>query len=218
MPFPRKLLNDHEELVLDLRPHWWYLAPAVAALVVAIGLGIFALAESGDSTAGTSLKVGAGVLVLIALVYFVGRYLRWTTTNFVLTTDRVVSRRGLISKQGIEIPLERINTVFFHQGPFERMVGAGDLVIESAGERGSEPFTDVRRPAYVQREIYVQMESNDNRKFDRINTNITTGMAGQAPAPGLSTAEQLEKLHQLAQQGALTPEQFEAEKAKLLNP
>lgn len=217
MAFPRKLLNDTEELVLELRPHWWFLAPSVAALVVAIVIGIIALAKATDGTGGTALKIGAGVLVLAAVVYFVIRYLVWTTTNFVLTSDRIVSRRGVFSKQGIEIPLERINTVFFHQGLFERMIGAGDLTIESAGERGSEPFTDIRRPALVQREIYVQMEGNDNRKFDRINTNIGTGMAGQAPAASLSTAEQLEKLHQLAQQGVLTPEQYEAEKAKLLN-
>jgi hypothetical protein len=59
----------------------------------------------------------------------------------------------------------------------------------------------------VQREIYVQMEDNENRKFDRINA----GGGG-----GLSRAEQLERLHALLQQGALTPEQFEAEKARVL--
>ncbi|MBV9952529.1 MAG: PH domain-containing protein [Acidimicrobiia bacterium] len=126
---------------------------------------------------------------------------------FVLTSDRILTRRGWISKSGVEIPLERINTVFFNQSLFERMIGAGDLAIESAGERGTETMTDIRKPAVVQREIYVQMESNENRKFDR----------ARAPSSsGISTAEQLEKLHNLLQQGAITQAQFEAERAKLI--
>src|SRR4051812_4324527 len=36
--FPRKLLNDGEEVVLDLRPHWWFLSEPTAALVGALVL------------------------------------------------------------------------------------------------------------------------------------------------------------------------------------
>ena len=41
MPYPKRLLNDGEELHLDLRPHWWYFAhhiftgvPLLVALLV----------------------------------------------------------------------------------------------------------------------------------------------------------------------------------------
>jgi len=204
--FPRKLLNQGEELVADLRPHWWFLTPSVALLVVAIAAGIAVLVIDP----GAAVKIVVAVLVLVALVYFGLRWAVWATTNFVLTSDRIVSRRGVLSKQGIEIPLERVNTVFFHQSLFERMIGAGDLTIESAGERGSETFADIRRPAAIQREIYVQMESNENRKYDRINSNANAGERS------LSVAEQLEKLHEMVGQGVLTPAQFEAEKQKLL--
>ena len=38
MPFPTHLLTDDEELVLDLRPHWWFLAPVGSVLaLVTIG-------------------------------------------------------------------------------------------------------------------------------------------------------------------------------------
>jgi uncharacterized membrane protein YdbT with pleckstrin-like domain len=204
--FPHRLLNDGEELVLDLRPHWVYLARPVAALVAAIVLGAVVLAIGPEGDAGTALSIGAGVLVLVALVWFGLKYAGWVTTNFVLTGDRLISRSGVLSKSGIEIPLERINTVFFNQSLFERMLGAGDLVIESAGEQGRQSFSEIRKPAVVQREIYVQMESNENRKFDRV----------RAPAGGLSVAEQLEKLHELVERGALTPAQYEAQKARLL--
>lgn len=206
MAFPRKLLNDNEELVLDLRPHWIFLLPATLFLVAAIIFGIWS-ALTFDGTAGTVMSSGALILLAVAVGWFVFKYIRWSTTMFVLTSDRVITRRGWIRKAGVEIPLERINTVFFQQRVFERIVGAGDLKIESAGERGMEHLSDIRKPAQVQREIYVQMESNENRKFDRV----------RGPASGgISTAEQLEKLHNLLQQGALTQAQFEAERAKLL--
>jgi len=205
--FPRKLLNDGEELVLDLRPHWLYLAPSVALLAVAVAAGIAVAVVDVEGTTRTALQIAAIALLVVALVVFALRYAGWATTNFVLTSDRLLTRRGVLSKQGVEIPLERINTVFFHQSLFERMLGAGDLVIESAGERGSESFTDIRKPSVVQREIYVQMEDNENRKFDR----------GRGGGATLSVAEQLEKLDELVQRGALTPAQFEAQKAKLLS-
>ena len=207
MPFPQKHLNDGEEVVLDLRPHWVYLAPATFFLLVAIVVGILA-AVKVDGDAGTAASIAALVLLVAAVLYFVYRYVNWVTTMFVLTTDRIITRRGWLSKSGIEIPLERINTVFFNQRILERLLGAGDLSIESAGERGTEHLSDIRKPALVQREIYVQMENNENRKFDRVR--------GPGGGSSLSTAEQLEKLHGLVQQGALTPEQYEAEKAKLL--
>ena len=207
MPFPQKHLNDGEEVVLDLRPHWVYLAPATFFLLIAIVVGILA-AVKVDGDAGTVASIAALVLLVAAVLYFVYRYVNWVTTMFVLTTDRIITRRGWLSKSGIEIPLERINTVFFNQRILERLLGAGDLSIESAGERGTEHLSDIRKPALVQREIYVQMENNENRKFDRVR--------GPGGGSSLSTAEQLEKLHGLVQQGALTPEQYEAEKAKLL--
>ena len=86
-----------------------------------------------------------------------------------ITTDRLIYRHGVLSKHGIEIPLDRVNTVFFSQSILERMVGSGDLVIESAGEIGRQDFSNVRKPSAVQNEIYKQMEANENRKFDRVN-------------------------------------------------
>ena len=142
MPFPRKLLNDHEDVILDLRPHWWFLAGRVIAVVLTIALTIFLAAIE----APTAVLVAALVLMLVALVWLLLRFLVWTTTNFVVTTDRLIFRSGVLSKHGREIPLERVNDISFNASLFERMIGAGDLVIESAGERGQQMFTDIPQP------------------------------------------------------------------------
>lgn len=206
MAFPRKLLNDNEELVLDLRPHWLALVVPTLALVASIAFGLLVVPIDGDL--GTVLAIAGLVMIVVALGYFLVKLLGWSNTNFVLTSDRIVTRRGVLTKAGIEIPLERVNTVFFNQRLIERLVGAGDIGIESAGERGAETFENIRKPAIVQREIYVQMEDNENRKFDRVRA--------PAPTAGLSPVEQVERLHGLLQQGAITPGQFEAEKARIL--
>lgn len=203
MAFPRKLLNDGEELVLDLRPHWLAIALPTAALLGACALGII-VATADDPP--KALAVLALILILVALANFLVKVLGWSNTNFVLTSDRVITRRGVLTKSGIEIPLERINTVFFDQRIYERMVGAGDLAIESAGERGSETFENIRKPAIVQREIYVQMEDNENRKFDRV----------RAPAAAASPADELARFYALLQQGAISAAEYEAQKARIL--
>jgi uncharacterized membrane protein YdbT with pleckstrin-like domain len=198
-------LNEGEDVVLDLHPHWEYFVKSGAALTAAIVLGIIVLAN--DLYGGVEAIVG--LLVLAALVWFGATYAKWATTNFVVTTDRLIYRHGVLAKHGIEIPLERVNTVFFSQSILERMVGSGDLVIESAGEMGRQNFSNVRKPSAVQNEIYRQMEQNENRKFDRIG-------ARQSDAPSANVPEQIQQLDALRQQGVLTEAEFQAKKAELL--
>ena len=140
MAYPSKLLQPHEEIVLDLYPHWKYLFGPTVVLVGGIVIGFAAL--SWDRP----IQVVLGLLVLVALGWFLRRFVLWRTTNFVLTTDRCIYRSGVLVASGVEIPLERINTVFFQQTLFERLLGAGDLAIESGGETGKEFFQDLRDP------------------------------------------------------------------------
>jgi uncharacterized membrane protein YdbT with pleckstrin-like domain len=143
--------------------------------------------------------------VLTALWTLV-RYFKWVTTNFVITSDRLIYRSGVLAKHGIEIPLERVNNVNFHQGIFERIIGAGDLLIESGGEDGQQRFTDIRHPERVQNLIHAQMEVNEQRR----------GMPFAAPAAGSDVASQLEKLEGMLERGTLTPAEFESQKRRLL--
>jgi uncharacterized membrane protein YdbT with pleckstrin-like domain len=206
--FPKNLLTDHEQLVLDLRPHWFSIFMPSISLIGAIILGIIVLEID---VAGLFTRVPAAVLILGVLGWFGWRYASWVHTNFVVTTDRVVWREGVLAKKGTEIPLERINTVFFNQSILERMIGAGDLGIESAGERGMETFENVRKPSLVQNEIYRQMEANNQRMYGGMHQ-------AAAPAqPTLSVPEQLEKLDELRRRGVISEDEFTAKKAQLLD-
>jgi uncharacterized membrane protein YdbT with pleckstrin-like domain len=211
MAFDKRLLHDHEDLVLDLRPHWWYMAKPAAALVGAIVLGALVVTSAGDEGYWDVLRIAVAALVVFCLLWFVLRYAKWVTTNFVVTTDRLVYRVGVVAKSGIEIPLERVNTVFFNQSVFERMLGAGDLSIESGGETGKQSFSDIRKPSLVQNEIYKQMEANNERMYH--------GRSPAAPAAGSGSddlAAQLERLDDLRQRGVLTEAEFADAKADIL--
>ena len=133
MAYPPDLLGPNEKIVLDLRPHWWFLVPRIGLLLLVVAVGTMVWVNIEQSAIEGLMGVG----VLVALGFFGIRYARWATTSFVVTTDRVLFRQGLLTKTGIEIPLERINTVVFNQRFFERLIGAGDLEIQSAGETPS---------------------------------------------------------------------------------
>ncbi len=204
MPFPKKLLNEGEEIVLDLRPHWWFLVGPAAALLVTVVASILLLSVHGVLH-DYGLWVTTGLAVL-ALLWFAGRYWRWTTTEFIVTSDRLIRRDGILAKNGKEIPLERLNDIAYHQTAFERIIGTGDLMIESAGKSGQEVFPDLPKPGLVQNEIYRQIELMKTRDADR--------MAGRRE---LSVPEQIEKLDELRQRGVISQAEFDAKKAQLLD-
>ena len=200
MAFPTKLLNEGEEVVLDLNPHWSTLVKPVASLVLMLVATV--VGARLNQYAGYALAV----VLLVAAAWTTVRVLRRQTTEFVVTSHRLIYRSGLFAKQGKEIPLERVNDISFTQSVFERLIGTGDLSIESAGAQSRETFADIPRPSAVQNEIYRQMEEAESRHADRIGGRRE-----------LSLPEQLEKLDELRQRGVLTQAEFDAKKQQLLD-
>jgi uncharacterized membrane protein YdbT with pleckstrin-like domain len=202
MVYPRRLLNDHETVTVDLHPHWWFLAAPIVAILVSIAAAVATMVRTDvDTTARTVAGWGSLVALALSALWLVVRYSRWLTTHFVITNRRVIFRTGLVTKRGIEIPIDRVNTVHFHQGVFERIVGAGDLLIESGGESGQQRFTDIRQPDRVQRVIHAEMDASRTRPGADPTTDV---------------ADQLERLESMLLRGTLTPEEFDRQKRRLL--
>ena len=206
MPYPSRLLNDYETVAVDLHPHWWYFAQPVAALIGSMLLGVLAKIYADDAgTLRVAVVYFVIALIVASMAWVVVRYLKWTTTSFVITSDRLIFRTGVISKMGVEIPLERINTIHFSQKVFERLTGSGDLIIESGGEDGRQRFTDIRRPDQMQKAIHAQKEAHNRRRFA-----VSNGDVGS-----INVAGQLEKLEGMLKRGTLTAEEFQWQKDKL---
>ena len=212
MGFSPDLLSDDEQVVVDMHPHWWTMVP-VSGLLATVIVGALALVSlGGDGGIWSFGKIVVAIAVVMILALFAKRYLEWSTTEFVVTTERVISRKGIFAKNGIEIPLDRINTVFFEQTAFERIAGSGNLGIESAGEGGRQTFTNIRKPNLVQAEIYNQKEKFEDRRLDRIGQ----ASAGVSGAVTDSIPDQIAKLDELRVRGTITNEEFQAKKAELL--
>jgi len=213
-PYPAQLINEGEEVILDLKPHWWFffrdLIGGTILLVAAIAW--FGFLSDSNWTSWLGWPLALGLVVFAGMVVL--DYLRWTYTHFVLTDRRVISRSGIVSKRGTEIPLERINNIDFSQRLFERAIGAGDLSIESAGRDGQSHFQNVRHPDAVQQEIYRQMESNAKRQASWSMPPVQ--VAPTAPAAAPSVADQIKDLAELRDQGHITADEYEAKKAQLL--
>jgi uncharacterized membrane protein YdbT with pleckstrin-like domain len=200
MAFPRRLLVEGEELVLDLRPHPVALVLPIIVTVLTVGVGIWLLTIAN----GTVGWIVMAAIVVVLIAYPVRRLTDWLTSHFVVTSDRIIHRQGLIAKSSMEIPLEAINDVRFEQGVFDRLVGAGTLVVQSASEAGREEFAHIRKPEDVQKTIYHQGELNQTR--------MRGGSGVSAPSP----TTELERLADLRAKGVLTEAEFQAQKAKIL--
>jgi uncharacterized membrane protein YdbT with pleckstrin-like domain len=203
MAYPKRLLSDDESVVTEFRPHWRLLAIPVGWLIVGIAVVIAAYAFDLDSTVSLVI-VGIVVVAMVPLV--VSPFVKWWFTSYVLTTERLITRSGVIARSGIEIPLENINNVLFSQTILERILRAGDLLIESAGESGQSPFENIPRPDEFQSELY------------KVREQRTKSLAREerGPTPADST-QQLERLARLHKEGDLSDEDFEAAKRSLLD-
>jgi len=185
-----------------LRPHWWFFAGPLFAGIPVLALLVVALKQNGDVQ--TVFLWATAAVALGWAVWLGSRLISWQTTHFVVTGDRLVFRSGILAKHTRDIPLEKVNDLASSQSFFERMIGAGDLLIESAGERGQETFSDIPHPDAVQQEIYRQMEANAARAM------------GGAPRQQ-SVTDQIAALADLRDRGAISPGEYEAKKAQLLD-
>jgi uncharacterized membrane protein YdbT with pleckstrin-like domain len=164
-------LAGGEQPVLLLHPHWKTLIRPIliAVLAVAIALVVEALIPSGS--AALAARGGVGVVaVLVLMVWLIVPVLRWRTTTYELTTKRLRTRFGIVTRRGRDIPLTRISDVSFEKGLLDRLLGAGRLVVESAGEHGQIVLTDIPHVEDVQATLFRLVE-DEQRRLERDQRN-----------------------------------------------
>jgi membrane protein YdbS with pleckstrin-like domain len=199
--YSRRLLNPGEKVLVDVRPHWWYLAGPVSLLVLVIAGAVAAFVESVPKWVSWIVLVALALSVL----WLASRYVRWVTSRLIVTDARVIERRGIVARSGREIPLNALTDIGYRQSIFERIIGAGNVILESAGRRSQEVFPDLPNPAYIHNVIFRQMQANRQ-----------SSLAGAGSSPD-SIPSQIEQLDQLRRRGLITDAEFEAKKVELLD-
>lgn len=206
MPYPKRLLTEGEEIVTEFRPHWRLLLIPVLWTVAGITGIILALIYGNDTFGLVISGVVVVALVPIAVVPFV----RWWFTMYVLTTERLITRSGVIARKGIEIPVENISNVLFSQTVMERILKSGDLLIESPGESGQSRFSDVPDPDEFQSLLYRVREAR-TKAFAREEGAMV------AEAVVADPTERLERLARLHREGVITDAEFDEKRRRILD-
>ena len=207
MSWPEDALSNDEVIITSFRPHWKLLfIPFLWFVLLIVVLGVTTWFVRGLWWVWLiAVLAAAGFLVIRPLV-------NWWFTRYVLTTERLVTRVGLIAQSGVEIPLERITNVNFSQSVFERMLGAGDLLIESAGSSGQSKFSNIPRPDQFQTLLYKTREQR---------TIELSGTGGAAPSqpmpPSPDAASSIRKLAALRDEGLISPDEYEEKRKRLLD-
>jgi membrane protein YdbS with pleckstrin-like domain len=164
--YPDDLLSDGERVVIHKHPHWKMLLLPYIVLLITLGVGIWLAILAQDLSWSTVAYIAIGAVALIVIVWlFFIPFVRWRTTHFIVTTDRVMAREGLINRTGIDIPLSRINSVRFEHGLIDRIVGCGTLIIESASDEPLE-FDDIPQVEKVHSLLYREINDNPDDDYN----------------------------------------------------
>ena len=196
-------LQDGEEVVYRAHVTRISLLPWVLGLVVVVAAGAFAWQfTAGEVAAGISIGVGALALILLLLILWKLLVLR--SYEHVLTNRRMIQQTGIFQKSSMDAPLDKVNNVEHHQSLWGRILGYGDVEIDTASEHGCTRFVDIARPLEFKSAIVATSEAYRSR-----------GFAPSAPV-GPSGADRMRQLKGLLDDGLISPEEFEMKRRKLL--
>jgi membrane protein YdbS with pleckstrin-like domain len=138
--FPDDELTSNERVVLDLHPHWKQMVGPWTVLVVVVAGLITALVANINGV----LMLVLGVIGLILVAWLtVGPFIRWRTTHYVVTNERIITRAGILRQHTENIPIDRISDVKFDQSLFQRVLGCGMLTLSSPGEHAPDVLNNI---------------------------------------------------------------------------
>jgi uncharacterized membrane protein YdbT with pleckstrin-like domain len=162
MGISKKLLSDGEHVVLSVRTHAKVLIGPFALLILVVAGLVTVATVYSDNGIAVLVAVGVGLMVLVIWSFI--PFLRWTTSTYTVTNRRLITRHGIITRTGRDIPLFRINDVAYEKGLLDRILGCGTLVISDATEKAGVILPDVPNVERVQLQISDLLFTNDDGK------------------------------------------------------
>jgi membrane protein YdbS with pleckstrin-like domain len=174
MGISTKLLGEDERLVMSMRTHWKVMIFPLLLLLatVAVAVVLVVLIPAGEYQQWIRLALIA-IALIGALVYAIWPILNWLASTYAVTDRRLITRHGVITRTGRDIPLTRVNDVSSERGLLDRILRCGTLVIWSAGEQGKVVLPDVPHVEDVQRtisELVFAREEDDDETPERRTT------------------------------------------------
>ena len=164
MAISKDLLNPGETIVVSTRTHPKALLLPILALVVLLAVGVF-VQNAVDEPVVTRI---VWVVVAVGILWFVVRpFLVWLTATYTVTTRRLITRHGVITRKGHDIPLSRVSDVAYERDLIDRLLGCGTLVVSDASTHGQVALPDIPRIEDTHRrlqELLHDLHSDDPRE------------------------------------------------------
>jgi uncharacterized membrane protein YdbT with pleckstrin-like domain len=204
----RTQLKKDEQLLLIIRKHWIQLVPSFFAwLVLATALIVWLH------------NTVAFVIVLVSAIYPMVEYINWKYNLWAVTNMRVVDESGFFTRYSKESPLDKINNVEYDQPLMGRILGYGNVDIQTAAELGETKYQLIHHPKLLKDTITHAQEEYKKIQISNQATQLAEAIAknnlSAAPSQQM-IADELHKLFELMQKGAITAEEYAAQKNKLL--
>ncbi len=202
----RTALKKDEKILVIIRQHWIKLVlPFFVWLLIGIVVALWL-------SAGTAL-----LIILLAAVYPAIEYINWKYNLWAVTNLRVVDESGFFTRYSKESPLDKINNVEYDQPIIGRILGYGNVDIQTAAEMGETKYQLIHHPKLLKDTITHAQEEYKKLQISNQATQLAQAIAKSNPLPSQQmVADELHKLFELLQKGAITQEEYTAQKNKLL--
>lgn len=211
----RTPLQKGEKILLVTRRSWTTLFVAALFTLTAIAVGIFIVAHFG--------LVWGWLLPLVAVCYWLLRYYSWKVNIWVVTNFRVIDETGLFNHFAKESPLDKINNVSYDQTVMGRVFNFGHVEIQTAAQVGATDYYNVNHPKRLKDTITAAQADFQRWQFGNQAEQMAAAMdrhsGGGGAAPRAETpqiAAELERLFELKMKGALSEEEYNRAKSRLL--
>lgn len=205
----RTILKKEEKILVIIRQHWVKLALPIFVWVLAAVLLIWLLQVTGF------------LITLLVALYPLYEYLNWKNNLWCVTNLRVVDESGFFSRYSKESPIDKINNVEYDQSLLGRIFGFGTVDIQTAAELGETTYEMIHHPKLLKDTITQAQEEYKRSQISHQAQQLAAAIAQniptqqQHPSPTL-VADEIHKLFELLQKGAITQEEYLQQKAKWL--
>jgi uncharacterized membrane protein YdbT with pleckstrin-like domain len=143
MRYVERIIQPDETVIDVTGLHWFVYLPALAFLVVAIGLVVLSSSVAGNLV--NFVLIAAAAFALLAAIAWLRGFLRRYGTELAVTDRRVIFKRGLLRRHTIEMNMSKVESVDVDQSIIGRLFGYGTVTIRGTGG-GIEPLRNIRDP------------------------------------------------------------------------
>ena len=214
----RTLLKKDEKLLIIIRQHWMKLLLPIFIWLLLSGLTILAYQNHINGLTPSIVLL----VILITAIYPMLAYINWKYNLWAVTNMRVVDESGFFTRYSKESPLDKINNVEYDQTLLGRVFGYGDVDIQTAAELGETSYHLIYHPKLLKDTITLAQEEYKKFQITSQATQLAEAIAksnqmmgGVQPSQQM-VADELHKLFDLFQRGAITQEEYNAQKNKLI--